>query len=411
LAIPTIITGCVNGANDRVNIGMIGLGSHGLSYNHKNYMGIDRCRIIAVCDVDAQRLQEAVNVTNEKYQNQDVTAYSDFRELLLRKDIDAVQISTPDHWHVHLSILAMQAGKHVCCEKPTLTIEQGRILVDQIKKYGKVFQSSLEDRSYQPYHRMAELVRNGRIGKLQKMRVGLPGEYSLNYNPDTTVQPIPDYFDYEMWMGPAPYGPYSPGRCHWNFRWIDELSGGSLADWGAHLIDDAQWCNGTEQWGPIEVEGVGSRPSEGLYDAFNKYNLTYRYENGVELEVHGDSIEIYCEGSDGWLQVIGWNEKLLASSEEILQSEIGENEIKLYTAVNEHVNFVECIKEGKEPYHPAEDMHRTATMAHMGNIAMKLQTKLKWDPAKEEFIDNDEANQMRSRPDRDPWQLKDIINA
>jgi hypothetical protein len=240
------------------------------------------------------------------------------------------------------------------------------------------------------------------------MRVGLPGDHSIRVIKDTTVRPVPKGFDWEMWLGPAPFAPYSPGRTHFNFRWCKDYSVGSIADWGAHLMDNAQWCNDTEKWGPVEVEGIGSAPTTGYYDTFNKYILTYRYENGVEMDVHGDSIEMYIEGTDGWLTVQGWNKPLQASDPELLELDLLQDEIQLNTAKNEHVNFIDCIKSRKEPFHPAEDMHRTATMAHMGHIAMTLQRKLQWDPAKEEFVNDAEANAMRTRVERDPWKLENL---
>lgn len=273
----------------------------------------------------------------------------------------------------------MKAGKDVCCEKPTLTIEQGRILADQIKKHNRIFQTSLEDRSYKQYLRMAELVRNGRIGKLRKLRAGLPGEFSIRFTRDTSIQPVPKGFDYDMWLGPAPWKPYCPGRCHWNFRWINDYSGGSLADWGAHIIDTAQWINGTEKWGP------------------------------VELEVHSDFVEIYAEGTDGWLLVKGWNKELQASSPGLPEYEFSGDDMRLYTAENEFENFLDCVVSRKQTYHPAEDMHRTSTIAHMGNIAMILKRKLRWDPEKEEFPGDREANSMRSKEERAPWILRDLI--
>ena len=409
LSLPTMISSCVKGANDKINVALIGTGEHALMRNLNNYLEIEGCRVVALCDVDSQRLAVAAERTNKKYGNNKVDTYSDFRELLLRDEIDAIQISTPDHWHAYLSVASLKAGKHVCCEKPTLTIKQGRIMVDQVEKYGKIFQTSLEDRSLYPYHRMAELVRNGRIGELVKIRVGLPGAYVYRGNTDLITQTVPDHFDYDMWLGPAPYAPYSPGRCHWNFRWIEDYSGGNLTDWGAHLIDNAQWCNGSEKWGPVEVEGVGSKPLGGVYNTFNKYNLKYKYENGVELDVHSDSIEIFCEGTEGWLLVKGWNGELEASSHNILTTVIDENEIHLDTASNEQVNFIDCIKNNIMPFHPVEDLHRTSTIAHMGNIAMKLHRKLNWDPQKEEFISDDEANSMLTRPERAPWELKEIV--
>jgi len=412
IVLPMIVPSCAFGANDRITVGMIGTGDHGTNWNLAAYLKLDDCRVIAVCDVDASRARNAKAITDEKYRNRDCIVYNDFRELLERKDIDAVQISTPDHWHVPISALALKKKKDVCCEKPTLTIEQGRFLSDLVAGSNQVFQTSLEDRSVFQYHRMAELVRNGRIGKLQRIRVGLPGAYSHLYyfNPDPAEQPVPEGFNYDMWLGPAPYAPFTPGRCHYNFRWINDYSGGNLSDWGAHLIDNAQWINGTEKTGPVEVSGTGSAPEKGLYNAFDKFRLTYTYGNGVVLDVHSDFVEIYCEGTDGWLKVKDWRGNLEASSQEILNSVIGENEIHLDTDESEHVNFLRCIRSGKPTYHPVEDLHRTSTIAHIGNIAMKLQRSLKWNPSKEEFTDDEEANRLRSRVDREPWTLKNILD-
>jgi predicted dehydrogenase len=411
IVLPTIIPSCAFGSNDEITIGMIGTGDHGITWNLAAYLKLDECRVIAACDVDSSRVQKAKAIIDERYQSKDCIVYSDFRELLERRDIDAVQISTPDHWHVPITIMAIQKKKDVCCEKPTLTIDQGRILSDFVTRSDQVYQTSLEDRSIVQYHRMAELVRNGRIGKLQKMRVGLPGAYSqlYNFNPDATEQPVPQGFDYDMWLGPAPYAPYTPGRCHYNFRWINDYSGGSLSDWGAHMIDNAQWMNGTEKSGPMDVVGQGWAPETGIYNAFNKFQVTYTYENGVVLDVHSDFVEIYCEGTDGWLHVNKWRGTLESSSEEILNSVIGENEIRLYTDESEHSNFLKCIRSRKATYHPVEDMHRTSTMAHIGNIAMRLQRRLKWNPATEEFINDAEANLMRTREEREPWKLKNLM--
>ena len=410
--LPVIIPSCVKGANDRITLGMIGTGDHGINWNLAAYLKLDDCRVIAACDVDSNRVRKAKGIIDEHYKNNDCIIYGDFRELLENRDIDAVQISTPDHWHVPISALALKRKKDVCCEKPTLTIEQGRFLSDMAAGSKNLFQTSLEDRAVQQYHRMAELVRNGRIGKVQKIRVGLPGSSShlYSFNPDPTEQPVPDYFNYEMWLGPAPYAPYTAGRCHYNFRWINDYSGGSLSDWGAHLIDTAQLLNGTEKSGPVEVFGQGSAPETGIYNAYDKYQLTYTYANGVVMDVHSDFVEIYCEGTDGWLLIKDWRGKLEASSDEILNSVIGENEVHLYTDESEHANFLKCIRSRKPTYHPAEDLHRTSTITHMGNIAMKLQKKLGWDPEKEEFVNDAEANSMRSRPERDPWSIKQLLS-
>ena len=412
LILPVIIPSCAFGANDRITIGMIGTGDHGINWNLAAYLKLEGCRVTAVCDVDSSRAGTAKAIIDKKYGGSGCRVYHDFRELLENRDIDAVQISTPDHWHVPIAALALKKKKDVCCEKPTLTIEQGRYLSDLVSRSGQLFQTSLEDRSVFQYHRMAELVRNGRIGRLQKIRVGLPGSFAQNmyyYNPDPAEQTVPDGFNYDMWLGPAPYSPYTKGRCHYNFRWITDYSGGNLTDWGAHMIDNAQWMNGTEKTGPVEVSGTGSSPATGIYNAFDKFKLTYTYANGVILDVHSDFVEIFCEGSEGWIMVKDWRGKLEASSQEILDSVIGEKELHLYTDESEHFNFLSCIRSRKATYHPVEDLHRTSTMAHIGNIAMKLKRSLKWDPEKEEFLADPEANTMRSRKEREPWTIKNII--
>lgn len=410
IVIPTLIPSCVKGANDKINLGMIGTGDHGITWNLAAYLKLDNCRVVAACDVDSERTLKAKNLIDTHYKNQDCKTFNDFRELLNRKDIDAVQISTPDHWHVPLSVLAIQAGKDVCCEKPTHTIAQGRILCDVVAKHDRIYQTSLEDRSLVPYHRMTELARNGRIGKIQKIVCGLPGAYSLRYQAnDFKFQAPPKGFDYDMWLGPAPEAPYCPGRCHWNFRWIFDYSGGSITDWGAHIIDTAQRALGTEKSGPVSVEGTGVFGTEGLYNTAHTYQLTYTYENGVIMEVHSQKVEIVITGTDGWLKVNGWNGKLEASSDDILHSVIGPNEIHLSTDASEHANFLKCIKTREETYHPVEDVHRNSTIEHMGNIAMILGRKLNWDLQKEEFINDSEANARRSREERDPWKLKNLV--
>lgn len=409
IVVPTIIPSCVKGANDKINLAMIGTGDHGITWNLVAYLKLNNCKVIAACDVDSERVLKAKTMIDSRYKNMDCKTFSDFREVLARNDVDAVQISTPDHWHVPISVLAIQAGKDVCCEKPTHTIEQGRVLCNVVGKHDRVYQTSLEDRSLFPYHRMAELARNGRIGKIQKIVCRLPGAYNQQYQfGDFTVQSPPKGFDYEMWLGPAPEAPYCPGRCHWNFRWIFDYSAGSIADWGAHIIDTAQRALGTEKSGPISVEGTGIFGTD-LYNTAHTYHLTYEYANGAIMQVHSEKVEIRIEGTNGWLYVNGWNGKLEASSEEILKSEIGPGEIHLSTDQSEHVNFLKCIKTREETYHPVEDVHRNSTIEHMGNISMILGRKLQWDLQKEEFVNDSEANAMRSKPERDPWKLKDLV--
>jgi len=394
--------------SNRITLGMIGVGDHGTGTNLRGFLEQSDARVLAVCDVDKNRRERARNIVNDKYDNRDCDAYNDFRELLGRDDIDAVMVSTPDHWHVPVSLIAARAGKDICCEKPTLTIREGRLLSDTIRRYGRVFQMSTEDRSIGVYHRMAELVRNGRIGKLHTIRVGLPNGWRIRggYGKTQKPQPVPDGFDYDMWLGPAPESPYTPGRCHWNFRWILDYSGGQLTDWGAHIVDTAQWGNDTEHTGPIEVEGKGLFPGDSLYDTATEYRIEYKYANGVRMIITSGPVSLRFEGTEGSVGNTGWRGKLQAKPRSILDSIIGPDEIHLYTEPRgEHRNFLDCVKSRRDPYFPVEIGHRCCTVLHLGNISMLLGRKLKWDPEKEIFPKDAEANRMLSRPMRSPWRL------
>ena len=390
--------------SERITIGFIGVGGHGRAVNLTNFLGNADAQAVAVCDVDANNCNIARDMVNKKYGNKDCSTYNDFRKIIERNDIDAVMISTPDHWHVPISIAAAKAGKDVECEKPTLTIEEGRVLCKTMKRYNRVFQWSTEDRSVDVYHRMCELVRNGRIGKVHTIRVELPS--GPNTPGDPTPMPVPKGFDYEMWLGPAPWAPYTKDRIHWNFRWILDYSGGQLTDWGAHLLDGAQWGNDSELTGPVEVEGKGVFLRDGLYDTAKEYRIEYKYADGVRLIVTSGNPSLRFEGSEGWIGNVGWRGKLQAEPKSILDSVIGPNEIHLYTCrAGEQRNFLDCVKSRKDCYFPPEIGHRCFTVAHIGNISMLLGRKLKWDPDKERFINDEQANRMLSRSMRSPWHL------
>jgi predicted dehydrogenase len=410
---PQIVPSSVLGAeghtapSNRLTVGFIGTGSHGVGWNLKPYLQHKDAQVVAVCDVDDGHLIRAREAVNERYKNEDCFATKDFREVLARKDIDAVMISTPDHWHTLISLFAIQAGKDVQCEKPTLTIHEGRVLAEAVRKHKKVFQTSTEDRSVAEYHRMAELVRNGRIGKLQRIEVILPRQPA---GPGVaTPQPVPARLDYEMWLGPAPFAPYTRDRVHFNFRWIEDYSGGIICDWGTHLFDTAQWANNTEHTGPVEVEGTGTYWSGGLYNTVKDYDVTYRYANGVVMTCKPGDPSIKFVGTEGWIGNTGWRGPVQASSRAILESKIGPNELHLYTnPKGEHDDFLQCVRSRKDPYFPVEIGHRVSTVCHLANIAIKVGGKLKWDPAVEKFIGNDAANAMLDRRRRDPWQLPKV---
>jgi len=390
--------------SERITLGFIGTGDHGRNVNMKNFLVNADAHALAVCDVDPVNRNIARDMVNEKYGNTDCATYNDFREVLARDDIDAVMISTPDHWHVPISIAAAKAGKDVECEKPTLTVEEGRVLCETMQRYGRVFQWSTEDRSVDVYHRMCELVRNGRIGKVHTIRVELPSGPDAAGDP--TPMPVPEGFDYDMWVGPAPWAPYTKGRCHWNFRWIQDYSGGQLTDWGAHLLDGAQWGNDSEHTGPVEVEGKGKFWPDGLYNTAIEYHIEYKYADGVRLIVTSGTPSLRFEGSNGWIGNRGWRAPLQAEPKSILNSVIGPNDIHLYTCkAGEQRNFLDCVKSRKDCYFPPEIGQRCFTIAHIGNISMLLGRKLRWDPDNEKFIGDEQANRMLSRAMRSPWRL------
>jgi predicted dehydrogenase len=390
--------------SNRTTLGFIGVGDHGRRVNLTNFLGNADAQAVAVCDVDTNHRNIARDMVNQRYNNKDCATYNDFREIIERKDIDAAVISTPDHWHALISVMAARAGKDVFCEKPTVTVQEGRILSDTIKRYGRIFQTASENRSVDVYHRMCELVRNGRIGKLHTIRVELP---SGPHTPgDATPMPVPEGFDYDMWLGPAPWAPYNKDRCHRNFRWILDYSGGQLTDWGAHLINIAQWGNDSDYTCPIEVEGKGVFCAEGLYNTAKEYHIEYKYANGVTLIVTSGTPSIKFEGTEGWIGDRGWRAPLEAEPKSILNSVIGANEVRLYTCpAGEQRNFLDCVKSRSECYYPAEVGHKTFMISHIGNISMISGRKLKWDLEKEHFIGDEEANRMLSRSLRSPWHF------
>ena len=410
-AVPYVITSTALGkgttppASDRVAMGFIGCGGHGVGRNLRMFLNQADAQPVALCDVDPRQAPRALNFVKRKF-GADYKCFTtaDWREVIARKDVDAVMISTPDHWHVLMSVTALKAGKDVICEKPTYSIGQGRILADTVKRYKAVFQTSTEDRSMACYHRMSELVRNGRIGKLQRIRVQLPA--GPGGAGDPKPKPIPKGFDWDMWLGPAPKAPYRNGLAHFHWRWKRDYSGGQLTDWGAHQIDIAQWGNNTERTGPISVEGTGKKHSGGLYDTYHTYHLKYVYASGVELFIDSGGTGLKFEGSDGWVGNDRFGGPVKASSKKILTSKIGAEETHLFTCTGgEHRNFLDCLKTRKDPYFPAEVGHRCSTISHIGNIAMDLGKALKWDPKKETFPEDPTANRMLSTDMREPWTL------
>ncbi|MCK4872920.1 MAG: Gfo/Idh/MocA family oxidoreductase [Phycisphaerales bacterium] len=377
--------------------------------NLRSFLGKPQVQVLAVCDPDRDRRLGSKRAVEEHYAGQTTSGlyggcddYNDFRDLLGRKDIDAVIIASPDHWHGLHGIMAAKVGKDIYGEKPlTLTIAQGRAMSDTIARYGRVFQTGSQQRSDRRFRLACELVRNGRLGRIHHITCHLPpGASTGNHVPKAA----PDGFDYEMWLGPAPWAPYCDHRTHYDFRYMFDYSGGKLTDWGAHHIDIAQWALGMEKSGPVRVSGVGEFPKDGLWDTAVNYKVTATYENGVELIVTShDSTGVEILGDEGRLFVKRGHIESEPSS--LLQTRFAPNEMRLYQSDDHHQNFLDCIRSGREPIAPIEDAHRTITIAHLGNIAMRLGTEIHWDPTLERAIGNDSANRMLGRAMRSPWRL------
>nr|WKN35746.1 Gfo/Idh/MocA family oxidoreductase [Tunicatimonas sp. TK19036] len=446
-AVPTIVPSTVFGKSapsNKINIGQIGCGRIARGHDLPETLKYDDARVIAVSEVDTWRKEEGKKFIEGWYAENkgkknfvDVKMYDDYREMLANPEIDAVIISTPDHWHAQPAIEAAIAGKDIYLQKPTsLTIEEGRAMSNIMHRTGQVFQLGSQQRSMNPwpqFKRACELVRNGRIGEVHTVKVGLPGDPGGEEEPQ---MPIPDNLNYDMWLGSTPYVYYTEKRVHPQPPFGDEKSAfsrpgwlrceqfgaGMITGWGVHHIDIAHWGMGTEHTGPIEVEAKASFPKSGLWNVHGDFQVTAKYENGVTMLISGDYPNgIRFEGSEGWIFVsrgnvavtssdpnFGTSEAFSASDTKILESEIGEDEIHLYESPEQHGNWLDCIKSRKETISPAEVAHRSCSACLVSHIAMKLPRKLYWDPINERFKNDDEANAMLSRSQRYPWGYQHV---
>lgn len=415
VAFPYIIPASALGADghvapsNRTVIGCIGVGGMG-SGNMRSFLGFKEVQVVAVCDVDRSRRKGAAGTVNQRYGNSDCADYNDFRELLAHPGLDAVSIATPDHWHAIPAIAAAKAGLDIYAEKPlALTIPQGRAMCDAVHRYARVWQTGSWQRSQANFHQACELVRNGRIGDVHTVRVGLPTGPTCDPQP---VMDVPEGFDYDFWLGPAPWAPYTKLRCHYQFRWILDYSGGQLTDWCAHHGDIANWGMGTEYTGPVEVEGSGEYPRDGLYNAAVHYEFTCKYAPGASpvapkgfTMIVGDRQPggTRFEGSDGWVHV---NRGFLdANPKSLLEEDSAAHDIRLYKSRNHHGNFLECRRTRAKTITPIEVAHRAISIAHLGNIAMQLGRKVRWNPDKEAFVNDPEATRKLDRAMRGPWHL------
>jgi myo-inositol 2-dehydrogenase / D-chiro-inositol 1-dehydrogenase len=416
---PAIVPRSVFGAqapSNRIEVAMLGTGRQAMKPNLPQFLALPDVQVVAVCDVDGWRMEQARTAVDQAYgartRSGTYTAcatYRDFRDVLAQSSIDAVMISTPDHWHVPMGILAARAGKHISVEKPlSISIAGGRALCRAVEQHKVVSRTDSEFRSLQPFWRACELVRNGRIGQLQTIRTGVPPETPpVPSQPD---MPVPPDLDYEMWLGPAPFAPYTErrvhaprtlsGRPHW--MRISDYANGMIANWGTHLNDIAQWANGTERTGPVEVEGTGTF-SQGLWNTITSFDLRYRYANGVVLYYKLDRPYIRFEGTEGWIEV-GYPDQLTASRPSILSSAIGPQEISFADTLSDKEDFIRAVKTGGTTLEPVEVGHRTVSICQIGLIAVTLGYPLTWDPERERFTDN-AANAMLTVPSRATWDL------
>jgi predicted dehydrogenase len=360
---------------------------------------------VAVCEVDQTRLAEA-KAAAEKDTGKPCAAYRDYRKLLDDKNVDAVVITTPDHWHALMTIDACAAGKDVYCEKPlTLAVSEGRAMVQAARKYGRIVQTGSQQRSDAKFRLACELIRSGRIGKVHTVRVGIPG---VNFKgPAVADTAPPPELDYDFWLGPAPHKPYNPLHVHYNFRFFWDYSGGQLTNFGAHHLDIAQWALGMDDSGPVAVEGKARYQKDGWFEVPEWFEIVYKYASGVKILCGQDyKGGATFEGEKGTIYVT--RGKLESTPGDIIQQALTERDVHLYTSNNHHANWLDCIKSRKLPICDVEIGHRSATVCHLGNIAVRTGRAITWDPANEEIVGDAEVAKMLSRPYREPWKLPNV---
>lgn len=436
---PLILPASARGANapsNRINVGVIGLGTRGTP-DMQQFMKHDDVQIRAICDVNTASKgyrnedaimgrEPALQIANGHYAKKTgaaeyngVDACIDFREIIRRDDIDAVVIVTPDHWHAPMTVMAAEAGKDIFCQKPmTLTLAEGPEMIAAVRKHGRVFQTGSQYRSNCRARHICELVRNGYIGELKSMHINIGYNNKVGPGPGWQPMPVPEGFNYDLWLGPAPMVPYHEMRCIYKFRFGLDYSGGQITNLGAHSIDIAQWGNGSDDTAPVEFEGLGATwPEPGsLFTTAFDAKFRARYANGVELfgESNDEYMGVRFEGTEGWVKY-GLFGKVEASSKAIESVELGPNDLRLPVSnpertfaemgdyYGDHVrNFIDCVKTRQDPLEPVETGHRTASICHLWNIAIQRMGKvLQWDPEKETFTNDDEANAMIARPRRD----------
>jgi predicted dehydrogenase len=389
-------------SGERITVGFIGVGNMG-SAHLGGFLGNRELQVVAVCDVDAVKRGTARHRIEEHYASERAAGsyrgcdeYNEFERVLDRDDIDAVLVAVPDHWHALVAIAACRAGKDVYCEKPlSLTIHEAGAMVEAARRYGRVFQTGSQQRSSPEFLKACELVRNGRIGKLLTVNVGVEGPSGEKYLPE---QPVREGLDWDRWLGPAPWQPYNPERCSGDYsggwRHIRDYSGGMMTDWGAHHFDIAQWGMGMDGHGPVEI-----LPPDG----HGRETLEYRYETGVRV-LHGGANGVLFTGTAGKVEV---NRGYFRSwPEEIGEEPLGPGSLRLYRSPGHVQDWVNCIRSRQRPICDVAIGCSSVTVCHLGNIAYWLGRPLRWDPVRREIVGDREASRWLDRPKRAPWRLE-----
>lgn len=438
LVLPYIVPSSVFGAtapSNRINIGAIGNGRISRSHDLPGIWKSEKVRIVAVCDLDQNRLADAKLLIDKYYSEKNQAAYNGtatyryYNDLLADKDIDAVVISTPDHWHARIAIDAVHADKDVYLQKPmSLTVEEGRKISNAVNETGRIFQIGSQYRSMEAYRVGCELVRNNRIGKLTDVDVRMPVDPAGG---NESEMPVPSTFDYKTWLGSTPEVYYTEDRVHpqkgyGRPGWLrcEQFGAGMITGWGAHLFDIAQWGMDTEYTGPVEIESKAEFPSSGLWNVHGNFHSEMIYENGVRMTARMETKEypsgVLFTGTEGWLFIsVGGNlpvtssdpaairlgKTLNASDPSILGSSIGADETHLYVSQDHHLNWIDSIVSRQRAASTAEIAHRTCTVCLLQHIAMKLKRKLKWNPQRERFTDDDEANGLLVRQPLDKFRV------
>jgi predicted dehydrogenase len=415
-AFPAIVPASVLGRggavppSERIVMAGIGFGMMGVP-NMRAFLNQDDVQWVAVCDLDDEHLAAARGIVDNHYGNRDCAVYSDYRELGLRGDLDAVSIAVPDHWHALLAIEFARAGCDIYGEKPlTHSLAEGRALCDAVERYGRIWQTGSWQRSVANFHHAAELVRNGRIGKVLMIEVGLPaGHYDFaGTGGQETMGPPPDFLDYDFWLGPAPWAPYCPARVHMNWRWNLDFGGGQFMDWVGHHVDIAHWGMGWDRTGPVEIRGSGEYPRAGVWNSPTRYYLTARYADGTPMVIAGGHGEIRSGtrwiGERGWIWVDRGDQESYPAS--IWGEKVGAEEIRLTSSRDHYRNFLDSLRSRRTTIAPCEVAHRSASVGHLGMMAIELGRRIRWDPATETFPGGDaEASRLLSRSFRSPWRL------